>query len=71
MPSHGDALRLMLEAIGAMREAGYTQEGVQELASDAWDHLGGDGPQPYACCTTSGSSSAQLPKPSRSPWPSC
>ena len=38
----------MLAAISAMREAGYTQEDVQELASEAWDHRENGGHQPYA-----------------------
>lgn len=71
MPTQNEALRLMLAAINAMREVGYSQEDVQDLVSDAWNHLEGDGQQPYACCATSGSPSAQLPKPSRSPWPRC
>ena len=48
MPTQSEALRLMLEAISAMREAGYTQEDVQELAGEAWDHLEGGGHQPHA-----------------------
>lgn len=35
VPMQSEALRLMLEAISAMREAGYTQEDVQELAGEA------------------------------------
>ena len=31
-----------------MREAGYTQEDVQDLAAEAWGHLEGGGQQPYA-----------------------
>ena len=39
-----------------MREAGHTQEGVQELVGDAFEHLEGDGHQPYAFghCTECG-----------------
>ena len=48
MPTQSEALRLMLEAIIAMREAGYTQEDVQELAREAWEHLEGGGHQPHA-----------------------
>ena len=48
MPTQSEALRFMLEAISAMREAGYTQEDVQELAGEAWDHLEGGGHQPHA-----------------------
>ena len=46
MPSQSDALRLMLAAIAAMREAGYSDDDVLELVKDAWDHLesGGRGP---------------------------
>ena len=39
MPTQSKALRLMLEAIIAMREAGYAQKDVQELAREAWEHL--------------------------------
>ena len=38
----GQALRIMLEAIRAMRGAGYTQEDVHELASEAWDRNSSD-----------------------------
>ena len=31
-----------------MREAGYTQEDVQDLAAEAWDHPEGGGQQLYA-----------------------
>ena len=48
MPTQRDALRLMLEAIRAMREAGYTQDEVQDLAGEAWPHLEDGGHQPYA-----------------------
>ena len=33
MPTQSEALRLRLEAIRAMREAGYAQEDVQELVT--------------------------------------
>ena len=46
MPTQSKALRLMLEAIIAMREAGYAQKDVQELAREAWEHLEGAGHQP-------------------------
>ena len=36
MANQSDAPRLMLAAIAAMREAGYTQQDLQELAADAW-----------------------------------
>ena len=53
MASQSDALRLMLAAIAAMREAGYTKEDIQELAGDAWDHIeaGGHQPQAFGHCT--------------------
>ena len=43
MSSQSDALRLMLDAIGAMRQAGYTQEDIQDLVAAAFQHLEGDG----------------------------
>ena len=46
MSTKAEALRLMLTAIAAMREAGYTQEDVAELAREVWDHLEGGGQQP-------------------------
>ena len=48
MPTQSEALRIMLEAISAMREAGYTQEDVQALTGEAWDYLEGGGHQPHA-----------------------
>ena len=48
MPTQSEALRLMLAAISAMREAGYTQEDVAELVGTAWEHLQGGGQQPHA-----------------------
>ena len=48
MPTQSKALRLMLEAIIAMREVGYAQEDVQELAREAWEHLEGAGHRPHA-----------------------
>ena len=48
MTTQREALRLLLEAVSAMRDAGYTQEDVQELASDAWEHLDGDQERPHA-----------------------
>lgn len=38
----------MLDAISAMREAGYTQEDVHALTDEAWQHLEGGGQQPHA-----------------------
>ena len=46
MPTQSQALRLMPEAIRAMRAAGYTQEDVQELVAAAFQHLEGDGTSP-------------------------
>ena len=48
MATQHEALRLMLDAINAMREFGYTQENVQELVTHAWEHLEGSAHQPYA-----------------------
>ena len=48
MASQSDALRIMLAAIAAMREAGYAKEDIQELAGDAWDHIEAGGHQPHA-----------------------
>ena len=39
MPTQSQALQLMLEAISAIRAAGYTQEDVQELVTAAFQHL--------------------------------
>ena len=46
--AQAEALRLMLEGISAMREAGYTREDLQELTGEAWAHLEGGGQQPHA-----------------------
>ena len=48
MSTQSDALRLMLDAIGAMREAGFTQDDVQDLITAAFQHLAGDSSTPYA-----------------------
>lgn len=48
MASQGEALRLLLTALAAMRETGYTGDDVLELVKDAWDHLEGGGQQPHA-----------------------
>ena len=48
MASQSGALRLMLEAIGAMRAAGYIQENITELVTAAFQHLEGDHVRPYA-----------------------
>ena len=58
MPTQSEALRLMLEAISAMREAGYTQEDVQELAGEAWDHLEGVATSPTPLVTASTAAAA-------------
>ena len=47
MPTPSPAIRLMLEAIRAMRETGYTREDVQGLAGDVLEHLEANGHQPY------------------------
>ena len=41
MASQRDALRFMLVAVAAMREAGYTREDIHELAADAFAHIEG------------------------------
>ena len=48
MASHREALHRLLEAIRAMREAGYTQEDLQDLVTAAFEHVEGDPPKPYA-----------------------
>ena len=48
MATQSGFLQLMLEAISAMREAGYTREDVQELTSEAWEHLEGGGRRVFA-----------------------
>ena len=48
MASQSDALRLLLAAIAAMREAGYSHDDVLDLMKDAWEHLEGDPHQPHA-----------------------
>ena len=56
MASQSEALRLLLTALAAMRETGYTGDDVLDLVRDAWDHLEGDGQQPHAFghCTNCG-----------------
>ena len=56
MSTQSDALRLMLEAIGAMRAAGYGQDDVHDLVTAAFQHLAGDSSTPYAFgrCTNCG-----------------
>ena len=61
MASQSEALRLMLEAINAMREAGFTQDDVQELVTAAFEHLEGDPRQPYAFGHCSNCRRAQSP----------
>ena len=48
MATQHEALRLMLDAINAMRESGYNQEDIQELVTAAFQHLEGGPPKPYA-----------------------
>ena len=48
MASQSDALRLMLDAISAMRATGYTQDDIQELVTAAFEHLEGGATRPYA-----------------------
>ena len=48
MSTQAEALRLMLTAIAAMREAGYTQDDLQDLVTAAFEHLDGNPRQPYA-----------------------
>ena len=48
MATQSDALRLMLAAVAAMREAGYTREDIHELAADAFDHIEAGGQRPHA-----------------------
>ena len=48
MPSQSEALRAMLDAINAMRAAGYTQEDIEELVQNAFEHLEGGATRPYA-----------------------
>ena len=55
MATQSGFLQLMLEAISAMREAGYTREDVQELTSEAWEHLEGGGrPYSFGNCSNCG-----------------
>lgn len=46
----------MLEAISAMREAGYTQDRLQDLVTTAFQHLDSGSSTPYAfgSCTNCG-----------------
>ena len=48
MPDQSEALRAMLDAITAMRAAGYTQEDITELVTAAFEHLEDEPNQPYA-----------------------
>ena len=48
MSTQSDALRLMLDALRAMREAGFTQGDVQDLVTAAFEHLEGGATRPYA-----------------------
>ena len=51
MATQSGFLQLMLEAISAMREAGYTREDVQELAGEAWGYEGGGQPYAFGHCS--------------------
>ena len=49
MPTQSHALRLMLEAIRAMRETGYTREDVQvDWSPTPSNYIEANGHQPYA-----------------------
>ena len=48
MPTQSERLQIMLGAISAMREAGYTREDVQDLVAQTWHHLEGLSSTPYA-----------------------
>ena len=54
MASQPDAL--LLAAIAAMREAGYSHDDVLDLMKDAWEHIEAGGHQPHAFghCTNCG-----------------
>ena len=71
MASQSAALQLILQAINAMREACYTQEDTQELASHAWEHLEGGAtraPTPSATAPSAAASSSAGQPTSRSSW---
>ena len=48
MASHREALHRLIKAIRAMRQAGYTQEDLQDLVTAAIELVEGDPPKPYA-----------------------
>ena len=54
MATQSGFLQLMLEAISAMREAGYTREDVQELTSEVWGYEGGGHPYAFGNCSHCG-----------------
>ena len=54
MSTQSEPLRLMLGAVIAMREAGYTQEDVQEMAGEAWGYEGGGQPYAFGNCSNCG-----------------
>ena len=54
MSTQSEPLRLMLGAVIAMREAGYTQEDVQELAGEAWGYEGVGRPYAFGQCSNCG-----------------
>ena len=47
MPSQSEALRLLLAAIRAMHQPGYTDEDIADLTGEALTHQQGGGHQPY------------------------
>ena len=48
MASQHDALIRLLDAIGAMRAAGFTRDDITELVTAAFQHLEGDHVRPHA-----------------------
>ena len=46
--SQSEALRFMLAAIRAMREAGYNEADIRELVGEAFQHLDSDADHPHA-----------------------
>ena len=54
MSTQSEPLRLMLGAVIAMREAGYTQEDVHEMAGEAWGYEGGGQPYAFGNCSNCG-----------------
>ena len=48
MASQHDALIRLLDAIGAMRAAGFTRDDITKLVTAAFQHLEGDHVRPHA-----------------------